>query len=68
MRKNLERWTSSTRSTYDSEFDRQIRELRPDWFLKPVDINKQQILDLAKDLKKEKQHVKINIHRYAQRN
>lgn len=45
-------YTNPNSKSYDAEFDKQIRNLRPDWFVSPSDgVNqkKQQILEMARN-------------------
>ncbi len=35
-------------SSYDAVFDKEIRELAPDWFVNPADANKEELLKLAR--------------------
>ncbi len=41
-------YTNSNNGSYDPKFDREIRELRPDWFVNTADIAKQQLLEMAR--------------------
>ena len=43
----LIRYTNKSTATYDPIFDKQIRELRPDWFIKTADENKKKLLEMA---------------------
>ena len=40
-------YTSAANGCYDPEFDKQIRELRPDWFVSSANQKKQQLLEMA---------------------
>ena len=42
-------YTNPNNSMYDYEFDKQVRKLRPDWFINTVDEKKQQLLDMARN-------------------
>jgi hypothetical protein len=45
-------YTSYKSGCYDSEFEKQIRELRPDWFMSKLDVanqKKQRLLEMAKN-------------------
>jgi len=44
----LSHYTNKSQCTYDSVFDKKIRELRPGWFENTADINKKKLLKLAK--------------------
>ena len=45
--KALTRYTSSKNDCYDPVFDKKIRKLRPDWFVKTATVKKQKLLDMA---------------------
>jgi hypothetical protein len=47
MGRKLAQFTNLTESLYDLEFDREVRALRPDWFLSTADMNKADIRALA---------------------
>ena len=52
LAQSLMDYTSPKRSSYDSEFDKEIRALRPDWFITQHHIckqKKQQLLDMARN-------------------
>ncbi len=42
-------YTNPNASSYDPEFDKEIRELRPDWFANTADLSKQQLLEMARN-------------------
>ncbi len=46
---SLSRYTNKTNTTsYDPKFDKAIRELAPQWFVKTADENKKQLIEMAK--------------------
>jgi hypothetical protein len=45
----LVEYTNKNKGSYDPEFDKQIRKLRPDWFTNTADKNKEQLLEMARN-------------------
>lgn len=45
--KDLHRYICKASECYDEEFDKQIKILRPDWFINPSDDKKKQLIEMA---------------------
>lgn len=44
----LNRYTDKNSNSYDESFTKLIKKLRPDWFMNSIDVNKQNLIKMAK--------------------